>query len=490
MNLTDERLRQLHNPSLSDRERVLLRCRLAAEFIHIGQYEAARDALGELWRGIGVRPNVENLGNNAAAEVLLQCGALSSRIGANKSTKGAQETGKDLISESISMFESLGESARAALARSDLALCYWREGAYDEARIILAKAVDSLSETDTEQKATVLLRCVTVECAAGRYNSALDILKDVARLLNESRNDALKGSFHNLYAVTLRRLGAIEGHAEYYDQAIIEYTAAVHHYKQARHERYGASIENNLAFLLYRLGRHQDAHKHLDRAERVFQRLNDNGLLAQVNETRARVFIAEQKYREANRTIASAIQTLEKGGESALLADALAVQGIAWARLGLFDSSIGILRHAIRVAEEAGARSNAGLAALTLIEEHGAKRLPETEVYNLYLNADSLLKETQNAEAITRLRACARAVILRRSRVWMPEGFSLPDALQDYEAQFIEQALEAERGSVSRAARKLGINYQSLINMLNGRHQNLQPKRTPPQKRRRRVTKK
>lgn len=45
-------------------------------------------------------------------------------------------------------------------------------------------------------------------------------------------------------------------------------------------------------------------------------------------------------------------------------------------------------------AEDAGALSNAGLAALTLIEEHGAKRLPPTQLYNVYRRADRLLKGT------------------------------------------------------------------------------------------------
>jgi hypothetical protein len=46
MNLADERLKELDNPSLTDNERILLRCRVAGDLIHIGQYEAAREALG------------------------------------------------------------------------------------------------------------------------------------------------------------------------------------------------------------------------------------------------------------------------------------------------------------------------------------------------------------------------------------------------------------------------------------------------------------
>jgi hypothetical protein len=64
MTLTDERLRELDNPSLTADERALLRSQVAADLIHKGQYEAARKALGELWRGVGERPNVEELNRN------------------------------------------------------------------------------------------------------------------------------------------------------------------------------------------------------------------------------------------------------------------------------------------------------------------------------------------------------------------------------------------------------------------------------------------
>lgn len=312
--------------------------------------------------------------------------------------------------------------AKAAFARSDLALCYWREGSYDEARVLLTRASDELAEADAERRAIVLLRWVTVECAAGRLHNALGILKESDRVLSASENHALRGSFHNLHAVTLRRLAAVEGHGDYYDRAIIEYTASIYHYQLAKHERYAAIIENNLAFLLYKLGRYADAHEHLDRAGVALVRLDDAELLAHVDETRARVLIAERQYREAGRLIASVVQALEKGGDAASLADALAVQGVAWAMLGNYESSISILRRAVGVAEEAGALSNAGLAALTLIEEHGARRaLSEEELYDLYRRADSLLKDTQNVEEMARLRACARVVLRRLAGVQLGE---------------------------------------------------------------------
>src|ERR1044072_7659963 len=169
MNLTDERLRELDSPSLTADERAPLRCGVAADLIHRGQYEKAWEALGELWRGAGERPNVEGLTDGTAAEVLLQAGVLSGWLG---KVKGGQEAAKDLISESAALFEKLGEMKRAADARADLAICYWREGAYAEARAVL-ESTTALIGDNAELKAKTVLCFAMVASSVGRYSDAL-----------------------------------------------------------------------------------------------------------------------------------------------------------------------------------------------------------------------------------------------------------------------------------------------------------------------------
>lgn len=490
MNLTDERLKELDNPTLTEDARARLRCRTAAEFSHSGQHESAREALGEFWRGIGERPNMNGLGESTVAEVLLQAGALSGWLGAIRQVQGAQAAAKDLISESAALFEKLGEPARAALARSDLALCYWREGAYDEARVLYTRSFDELVEP--EQRAKVLLRRLTVEYSTKRYADALLLLKQYSHLFDERVSHVLRGSFHNHLALVLRHLGSVQGRTDYLDRAIIEYTAAIYHYEQARHERYLATNENNLAFLLYKLGRYRQAHEHLDRAQAILTQLKDPGMLAQVDETRGRVLVAEQRYRDAERVLTGAVRTLERGDEAALLAEALTVQGVVWARLWVYDSSIGVLRRAAELAEGVGALASAGQALLALIEEHGATwRLRPSEVYEAYVRADRLLRETQDAEDIARLRECARVVMRRLTTVQFGDkNFTLPGAVHEFESNLIERALEESGGSVSAAARLLGLTHQTLGSILNTRHKRLAAKRKPPQKRLKSIIKK
>ncbi|MDQ3803570.1 MAG: tetratricopeptide repeat protein [Acidobacteriota bacterium] len=489
MSLVDERLKELDNPALTEEDRTLLRCRVAADFIHRGQYEAAREALGELWLGVGQRAVVNNLQPVLAAEVLLQCGTLIGWLGSVRNVSGAQEQAKDMLSEALRKFKSNGKHAKVSEAQYELGMCYWRLGQYDEARVILEEAFKELTEQDGELKAKVLIRRTLVEVWTGRYHDAWKILDEAASFF-ESCGDALKGRWHGQKGLVLRRLATAEGRADYADRAVIEFTAAIFHYEQARHERYCAINLNNLAMLLYKLGRYSEAHEHLDRAEFVFTRLNDPGTLAQVDETRARVLVAERKYREADRVLAGVIKTFEQGGEAALLAEALTLQGVVWARLGAVENSIQILRRAIEVAEGVGALTVAGLAALTLIEEHGGSRLSPAEVSKAYVRADRLLKGTQDAEDIARLRACARAVVKRLTGMQLHEkNFSFYGAVHELEAKLIEQALEEADGSVVRAAKLLGLKHQTFTSMLQTRHQKLLAKRKPRERRLRSIIK-
>ena len=139
-----------------------------------------------------------------------------------------------------------------------------------------------------------------------------------------------------------------------------------------------------------------------------------------------------------------------------------------------------------------GALVNAGLASLTLIEEHGADaRLSEVELMKVYQRTDELLKRTQDAEEIGRLRACARIVIKRLSGMRLNDkDFTLYAAVYELEARLSEQALEMEEGSLTRAANRLGLKHQSLAHMLKTRHKQLLDKRTPTKRRLRSIIKK
>ncbi|HEX8150912.1 MAG TPA: tetratricopeptide repeat protein [Pyrinomonadaceae bacterium] len=500
MTLAESLLRQLDDPTLSHDERAQLRCQIAADFEHRGQYAAAREALGELWRGVGQRPTLEGLTERTSAEALLRAGTLSGWLGSVKQIEGAQDAAKDLISESMARFKGLAETTKVAAAQSELGLCYRRAGAYGEARVLYGEALKSLTDsTDLELRIKILLRLITVESCSGRYNDALRILTESTELFEQSASDVLKGKFHNELGLVLRKLGTAERRPDYTDRAIIEYTAAAFHFEEAGHTSYRARAENNLGFLLYTVGRYEDAHEHLNNARILFLAVKDKGSVAQVYETRARVLLAQGRTKEAERAIREAIQVLAKGGEQGLYAEALTTQGRVLAKLGNFPESRNTLRKAANVAEAAGAVEDAGRALLTLIEEHG-ERISERELLEAYRRADNLLKQTQDAETIACLRACASRIVAARLAALPPQrrrstadfwaGFNLPEKVHAYEGRYIRRALIDAKGSITHAARLLGWDYHgTLQSMLDegGRHHDLAHLRTPLEKRKKSI---
>src|SRR5215213_10128971 len=117
MIISNQLLHQIADPTLPQNERARLRCQLAKELEDVGNYEAAREAMGELWSRVGEYPALDGLDEATAAEVLFRVGVLTGWLGSARQMEGAQETAKNLISESITRFEALRDTTRIAEAQ-------------------------------------------------------------------------------------------------------------------------------------------------------------------------------------------------------------------------------------------------------------------------------------------------------------------------------------------------------------------------------------
>src|SRR5215208_5280419 len=98
----------------------------------------------------------------------------------------------------------------------------------------------------------------------------------------------------------------------------------------------------------------------IDRAQALFTSMKDDVHTAQVDDTRARVLLAEGRTTEAERLVRSAIQILERGGQQSLLAEALTTHGIILARTGNHKVARLTLQRATEVARNAGDTEAAG----------------------------------------------------------------------------------------------------------------------------------
>lgn len=482
------------NPVVDD---LLPLCELARNLEEAGEFERASETLRPFWQGLLRRPETDGLPEEERAELLLRAGTLTGWLGSTRQVAGAQEAAKDLISESAALFEDLRKSEKIAEARVDLAICYWREGALDEARVTLRLVLEGLGDVQSEQKLRALLNSAIVEKAATRDHEALRIYRNAAPQFEVSTNHALKGKFHSNYGILLKNLGLSESREEYIDTALVEFAAASFHYEQAGHRRYQAGVENNVGFLFGSIRKFSEAREHVNNARSLYVQLQDQGGAAYTDDTLAQIFLLEGRSEEAERVARRAVHTLKRGGEQTVLAEALTTYGKALARLQQSQVARSVLDQAVDIAQNAGNPDRGGIAAVTAIEEL-SPYLSVDDLQTYYRTAETLLSKSQNLSLKTRLGECARRVLLialenaneatpAATDVALTPGFSLDTEVLRYEGNLIRRALEESGGSVTRAARLLGVTHQGLAFILNGRHSDLLSIRSPVKRRRRSI---
>ncbi|HEX8500774.1 MAG TPA: hypothetical protein VF659_09295 [Pyrinomonadaceae bacterium] len=401
----------------------LARCEKARTLEEAGDYTGACLVLGDLWNGVGGRPNVEGLGCEAAAEALLRAGRLSSYLGNARAAEGSQDAAKDLLCEAITMYGRTGDLRKVAEAEHGLGVCYFREGAFDEARIHLKQSVARL-QSDDELRLTGIVNLAMVERSDGHHRKAYVLLTGVASMIEASENHSLKARFHNELFLFYKNAGRLR-------RALSAYVACRFHLEKAENYRYLAYLEGNLGAMYLVAAQYAEAHEHLRRAEDLFISLGQRNEASRALETRARVFIAEEQYEAAERTAREAVVLTEAGDDTALLFENLITLGRALARLWRWDDSLSTFIRARAVA----------------LEFLGSKKA--IEVGNVV--TEELL-----------------------APVFSEFELPLDDAMLRLEKQVIRNALHTTSDRVTEAAMKLGVTKQNLNYKLKFRHPTLQ----------------
>lgn len=485
---------KLNASHLTINERALLRCQAALEFKDSGGYDSAQEVMRPLWRRLGDRPETATLQPSVAAEVLFCVGVLTGWIGSRNEIKEADDWARDLLTESITLFESVGDVKKVSEAQSELGYCYWRAGALDEARVMFTEALQKLTGL-SRSRANAVIGLSVVEWSAVRYVEALKLLTDNAPLFNKITNPTTKGTYHNQLAMILRKLVTSENKATQLSQVISEYKEADDYFKTARNTVFRAHVKNNIGNVLRELSRFTEAHEYLGHARRLLVSVRDKVRTAQVDETRAQVFIAEQKYAEAEVTARGAVRSFEKAGRQCFLAEALITYGLAMARLGKTVRAQFTFQKAIEVSHQAGALNVAGLAALTLIEE--VDNLPPEILSTAYEQAKEWLAPCQSENIELRLRAAKKKLTLQsrassktvsRPEILFNKQHHLPKEVLNFERGLIKDTLTNVNGSITHAARLLGVSYQRLAYIIETRHRDLLKERSPVRRRSRKGT--
>ena len=477
-------LGKLETSHLTLNESAWLRCQAALELKDKGEYEGAREVMRPFWKRFGERPQVEGLAPVMVAEVLLHVGILTRWIGSKNQVSDAQDTAKDLISESITLFDSLGDSPRVAAARTELAICYWWAGALDEARIMLIEALKRIT-TEGNTRANAIIFLAAVEWSASRYNESLKLLTENAALFRKIPNHTLKGTYHNQLAMVLRKLITSENQEQFFRRIIKEYEEADHQFKLAHNSLYRADVKNNVGNILRQMRRFKEAHEYLSEARRLAVAMKDKAVVAQIDDTRAQLLTDERRLDEAEAVARGSVASLRKSGHQVLLVDSLITHGIVLARLGRKEQAQFTFQNAIEVAHEAGALNKAGIAALTLTEE--IDDLAPEVLATAYEQASEWLTDCYNQALLLRFKTVGikLAKQVRRGKdadakdKLFNRSLNLQGETLRLERELISEALAKVNGRITYAAKILEINYQTLAFIIEDRHPDLLKQRSP-----------
>ncbi len=487
-------LAKLDTSHLPANARALLLCERALELKDRGEFDAAREVMRPLWKQFGERPVTEGLNPLTSAELLLCAGILTSWIGGQNQIKEADVWARDLLSESMRLYEVETDAKKVAQVRTEIAYCYWRAGSFDEARIWFLEALKKLV-MEGNARAYALLGLSVVEWSLSRYDESLKLLTDNTNLFHKITSHSLKGFYHNQLALVLRNVAPAHNRDAYYKRAIREYEAAEVEFKLARNTLFRADVKNNLGFLLFKLSRFRQAHQYLQEARRLALLLRNKVVVAQIDDTRAQVFIAENKYSEAEAVARAAVASVRKSCHQGLLIDTLITHGIALARLGRSDKAEFNFREAVEIAHHIGVLSKAGIALLTLIEE--VDDLAPDALAHAYEQAGEWLSDCQSESLLLKFKAAGKKLAVELLREKETEDvakplFNVPRDLTNeclhFERDLIRQALGNVDGRVVYAAKLLGVSYQRLAHRIRTRHPELVEARTPVRHRKRRKT--
>jgi tetratricopeptide (TPR) repeat protein len=392
---------QIASLELTPSEQVQVYCAVAREQIDVGNYDAACRILASWWQ-FGSWPKVDDgLTQQSYGDLLFTIGELAGCVASTKQVPEGQKHGEELLNGSIALFEQLGIRRRAAEARIELALCYYRQGLFDLGRSTLQRVLDNNLTGNSDLRSLALIRLASLERHAGRLKDALAKLIEATLIVEESGPWAT-GRCHLELASTYKDLAISEGVMSYFDDSKYFYIKALYEFEAVGHHRYVAVVENNLAFLLLTVGSFQDAEKHLLRARRLFESFADSIRGAQVDETLARLYIETKQYKVAQVVIQRAVEILELTDGEALLAEALTTNGVVATRLGRYSDAKKSFEAAYRVAGRCGDDEGAGRALLVMFEEI-SNHLEPLEKAQISKDLIKLLSTTQQSAVQTRV---------------------------------------------------------------------------------------
>jgi tetratricopeptide (TPR) repeat protein len=385
----------------------------ATELESQGRYREAVKTLSPFWAGPGHPPN-EPITDEEGCQLWLRAGALTSALGATSQQRGWQEQAKDMLTVTSEYSGKAGYQEVWLEAQKELGNCYWREGAFGEARAILEAAIDA-SNVATTTGLLLRINLTMVERSEQRYEEALNMLLPLQAPVAASDNHALRGRFHNALALSHKGLGDL-------GSAIVEMKECCVQLTLAEHKPLLTGAEINLGNWNIAASRFDIALEHLNRAISLADSMDDFVHLAHARDSAALAYLGLKSYELAEQEARSSVALWDLGDQYSHLVEALVTHARALTGLGSRSEACRTYVRAMSVAEERLSSQRAANIGIEVVEKLAGP-----------LSLDT--------------------------------GMSYEQLVDQYKLSLIESALAL--GGITEAAHRLGMQHQHLSWLVN-----------------------
>lgn len=369
------------------------------------------------------------------------------------------EEAKDILAKAQRLFLEIENTERALLCQTFVGLCYWRQGQSAEAMILIGSAGQEAASPRVQYLALISKAVLQTEHTAWR--EALRTLEALAPLMDAETNLSLKGRFHHHRGLAYKQGNDEEG--GHLDQALIEYEAAIDYYERAGNARYEARILNNLAMLYLSIDPRR-AHANIDCAIRLLQAQGERAELAQARDTRALIYLAEGHLKSAKSSADQAVALQRISDDQTWLPSFLITRARIFARMNLLSLARRDFAEAVTLAETAGNGEMAASAYSIAIEEL-ADYLPLGDLIVMFVRINDLAGSKYTNAGVR---------VLQRVKATSASSLAeLELSEHQQESEIFREALGQSKGSITKAAKALGIARNTLSYKIKTRHPEL-----------------
>ncbi|MCD9185692.1 MAG: hypothetical protein LUM44_04620 [Pyrinomonadaceae bacterium] len=255
--------------------------------------------------------------NPLRAELFRLYGFYLTFAGRAKNKKDFHLRAKDALTIAIELFEKENLSEKAAESKVILAFAYWNNGEVPNAEALLDMVEMEFSENKFHPvNLQIKINRMMLLCWAERLTEAQEISAEILKSLDFCNDMRLRAMYHAEAAILFH-------HSLKYSKSLIHFNETIRLAKEAKLLNFLALNYNNFSLFYLDNNNYGKAHFYSKQSLEILEEIGHIGWIPHVLDSRANIYLAEQKFKTAQNYIEKSLEMFQKSDDFKGLAAAL-----------------------------------------------------------------------------------------------------------------------------------------------------------------------